>query len=150
MRFCVLVRLTKTRAARMQRLEENAIPITPLRCTIQLNVPTSDGSSVRQNIVRHQLPITAAYAFTDCRSQGQTLPNVLVDLAAPPSGSFSLFDVYVSLCGSYGRANIRLLRDFDEELLMKAFFEPDLMREDEQLEALNDKCERNLLLSNVR
>ncbi|KAH9943738.1 hypothetical protein B0H21DRAFT_695357, partial [Amylocystis lapponica] len=54
----------------------------------------------------------AAYAFTDYRSQGQTISFVIVDIASPPSGSdLTLFNVYVALSRSSGRHSIRLLRD---------------------------------------
>ncbi|KAG1852685.1 hypothetical protein F4604DRAFT_1629041 [Suillus subluteus] len=41
--------------------------------------------------------MTAAYAFTDYRSQGQTIPYVLVDIATPPTGGLNLFNLYVAL-----------------------------------------------------
>ncbi|KAF8195698.1 hypothetical protein K438DRAFT_1586944 [Mycena galopus ATCC 62051] len=41
-----------------------------------------------------------AYAFTDYRSQGQTIGHVLVDIASPPSGKLSLFNLYVALSRS--------------------------------------------------
>ncbi|KAF8836900.1 hypothetical protein BDN67DRAFT_910225 [Paxillus ammoniavirescens] len=44
--------------------------------------------------------MTAAYAFTDYQSQGQTIPYVLVDIATPPSGSLNLFNLYVALSHS--------------------------------------------------
>ncbi|KAJ7643178.1 hypothetical protein B0H17DRAFT_959878 [Mycena rosella] len=58
--------------------------------------------------------MTAAYAFTDYRAQGQTIPYVLVDIGTPPSGTLSLFNLYVALPRSSGRESIRLLRDFDD------------------------------------
>ncbi|KAF8546656.1 hypothetical protein OG21DRAFT_1364943, partial [Imleria badia] len=49
--------------------------------------------------------MTAAYAFTDYpgRSQGQTIPAVLVDIATLPSGGLSLFNLYVALSRSSGQ-----------------------------------------------
>ncbi|KAJ6557021.1 hypothetical protein DFH09DRAFT_923253 [Mycena vulgaris] len=44
-----------------------------------------------------QFPLTGAYVFTDYRSQGQTLPFVFADIATPPSGGVSLFNLYVAL-----------------------------------------------------
>ncbi|KAJ7766932.1 hypothetical protein B0H14DRAFT_2969347 [Mycena olivaceomarginata] len=64
--------------------------------------------------------MTGAYAFTDYRSQGQMIPYVLVDIASPPSGTSSLFNLYVALSRSSGRESIRLLRDFNDELFMQA------------------------------
>ncbi|KAF9025492.1 hypothetical protein BDZ89DRAFT_953776, partial [Hymenopellis radicata] len=77
--------------------------------------------------------ITPAYAFTDYRSQGQTISSVIVDLARPPSGKLSLFNMYVAPSRSSGRDTIRV----DEETL-KGGHEPELMEEDERLEALNE------------
>ncbi|KAI5988632.1 hypothetical protein EDC04DRAFT_2818423 [Pisolithus marmoratus] len=37
--------------------------------------------------------MSAAYAFTDYRSQGQTISYVLVDIARPPSGTLDLFNL---------------------------------------------------------
>ena len=37
----------------------------------------------------------AAYAFTDFRSQGQTINQVIIDIAPPPRGTLSLFNLYV-------------------------------------------------------
>jgi hypothetical protein len=84
--------------------------------------------------------MTAAYAFTDYRSQGQTLPYVIIDIASPPTGKLSLFNLYVVLSRSSGRASIslRLLHDFDDELFM-ASHDPALVDEDERLENLNIK-----------
>ncbi|KAI6120905.1 hypothetical protein EDD16DRAFT_1424604, partial [Pisolithus croceorrhizus] len=41
--------------------------------------------------------ITSAYAFTDYRSQGQTIPYAIVDIAKPPTGALTLFNLYVAL-----------------------------------------------------
>ncbi|KAG2738883.1 hypothetical protein P692DRAFT_20757346 [Suillus brevipes Sb2] len=69
-----------------------------------------------QVVTRNQLPLTPAYAFTDYRSQGQTISNAIIDIATPPSGGLSPFNVYVALSRGHGRENIRLLRNFDEKL----------------------------------
>jgi hypothetical protein len=64
--------------------------------------------------------MTAAYAFMDYRSQGQTIPYVLVDIAQPPTGSLSLFTLYIALSRSSGQDTIRLLQDFDEQTFQKS------------------------------
>ncbi|KAH7906648.1 hypothetical protein BJ138DRAFT_1015878, partial [Hygrophoropsis aurantiaca] len=61
--------------------------------------------------------ITAAYAFTDYRARGQTIEHSVIDIASPPSGGLTPFNVYVSLSRGHGRDNIQLLKDFDETLL---------------------------------
>lgn len=65
---------------------------------------------------RTQLPLTAAYAFTNMRSQGQTIPYDVVDIGRPPGGHFMPFNAYMAWSRSSGRETIRLLRDFDDKL----------------------------------
>ncbi|KAG1740008.1 hypothetical protein EDB19DRAFT_1635540 [Suillus lakei] len=76
--------------------------------------------------------MTAAYAFTDYRSQGQTIPYVLVDIATPPTGGLNLFNLYVALSWSSGRSTIHLLCDFDEGLFKKCHC-LELLAEDDRL-----------------
>ena len=80
--------------------------------------------------------MTAAYAFTDYRSQGQTLPYVIIDIAKPPTGALDLFNLYVALSHSSGRESIRLLRDFDDELFKKSH-DPALLAEDDRLDKMD-------------
>ncbi|KAI0734336.1 hypothetical protein BC629DRAFT_1301593 [Irpex lacteus] len=51
--------------------------------------------------------MTEAYAFTDYRAQGQTIANVIVDIAKPTGFELTLANVYVALSRSSGR-NMRL------------------------------------------
>ncbi|EAU80832.2 hypothetical protein CC1G_04942 [Coprinopsis cinerea okayama7 len=87
-------------------------------------------------VVRKQYPITPAYAFTDYKSQAQTIEKVIVDIGKPPTGNISPFNVYVALSRSRGREHIRLLRDFDEGLLTRHPSE-DLRREMMRIRALD-------------
>jgi hypothetical protein len=100
-------------------LEEGIIPIEPMSMTMEIRMRKSHGKAIRHTVHRRQFPITAAYAFTDFRAQGQTIPAVLVDIASPPSFKLSLFNLYVALSRSSGRDAIRLLRDFDASLFLQ-------------------------------
>jgi ATP-dependent exoDNAse (exonuclease V) alpha subunit len=60
--------------------------------------------------------MTPVYAFTDYRSQGQTINPVLIDIGPPPSGGLTPFNAYVALSRGQSRENIRLLRDFDDKI----------------------------------
>ncbi|KAJ7573124.1 hypothetical protein C8J56DRAFT_805229 [Mycena floridula] len=82
--------------------------------------------------------LTAAYAFTHEKSQGQTIPYVLVNLAKLPTGKLAPFHVYVALSRSKGRDNIRILRDFEPDLFTKHPSE-ELKLEDVRLERLVDR-----------
>jgi ATP-dependent exoDNAse (exonuclease V) alpha subunit len=85
--------------------------------------------------------LTLAYTFTDYRSQGQTLEPVIVDIAPPPFGRLTPFNIYVALSRGTGRENIRLLRDFDEKLLQQHPSEH-LRLEEDRLQKLNDTTKR--------
>ena len=85
--------------------------------------------------------MTAAYAFTDYCSQGQTIPAALVDIATPPSGGLTLFNLYVALSRSSGHSTIRLLQDFDDELFQKGH-RAELLAENDQINDLDKKTLR--------
>ena len=129
---CVLVKLNRTRAARLTGLEDGVIPIFPAKSSMQIIL-----GKKTKNVTRFQYPITAAYCFTDYRSQGQTIPRVIIDIASPPSGKLSLFNLYVALLRSSGRETVRLLRDFDDDIFLEVH-EPELTLEDERLDALDN------------
>lgn len=128
----ILVKLDRTRATRLPGLDEQVIPIEPLARTFEIRTKMQ-GKMQTKKIVRRQLPMTAAYAFTDYQAQGQTIPYVTVDIKTPPRGGLSLFNLYVALSRSSGRATIRLLRDFDDELVLQAHPAP-VLDEDDRLE----------------
>ena len=88
-------------------------------------------------MTRRQLPITTTYALTDYRAQGQTIPAVILDLAPPPTGKLSLFNLYVALSRSSGRETIQLLREFDKKALTSAHL-PELTAEDDRLARMNE------------
>jgi hypothetical protein len=70
----ILVKLCRTRASKLDGLEESVIPVEVEMTTMKIKVQTQGGKIVSRTVLRRQYPITAAYAFTDYRSQGQTLP----------------------------------------------------------------------------
>ena len=120
----------------LENLPQNVIPIVPVKKTFTI---TKNG--MKLTVTRYQLPLTLAYAFTDYRSQGQTLEPVIVDIGRPPLGHLTPFNIYVALSRGTGRDSIRLLRDFDETLLQHHPSEF-LRLEDERLDSLNEstKC----------
>lgn len=107
------------------------VPISPMTLDMALKV---NDKTIR--ISRRQLAITAAYTFTDYKSQGQTIERVIVDLAKLPGKGLSPFNAYVALSCSRGRDTIHLLRPFDQQLLGQHPSE-DLFIEDIRLEQLN-------------
>ena len=86
-------------------------------------------------ITRRQTPLTPAYAFTDQKSQAQTLGNVIVDIGFLKRFPVNQFAAYVALSRSTGHESIRLLRDFDKKLFT-THPSQDLKDEDERLQTL--------------
>ena len=128
---------------RLEGLDDGEIPIEPTEQAYTIEVEGADEKQrkIKKVIHRRQLPITAAYAFTDYRSQGQTLPYVTIDIAKPPTGKLSLFNLYVALSRSSGRHTIRLLHDFDEHIFHSPHDEY-FLQEDDRLEGLNVETRR--------
>ena len=91
-------------------LANGIIPIFPTHTSFKL------GGRSGRCVDREQISLTPAYTFTNFKSQGQTIENVVVDLTKPPSGKLDGFHAYVALSRSRGTKTIRLLRDFDERL----------------------------------
>ena len=149
--LCVLVKLDHTRTSQLTGLEECVIPVEPVTQPYRISYQSSEGNALTRTVRRRQFPMTAAYAFTDYRSQGQTLPAMIVDIATPPTGKYnifsmnpnssfpgglSLFNLYVALSRSSGQSTIRILRDFDEKIFQTPQC-PELLIENERIEALN-------------
>lgn len=132
----LLVKLNRTRASKLAGLDESVIPISTRQQTFRISYNTTEGKETTRTVRRRQYPVTSAYSFTDYRAQGQTLPFVLIDIATPPTGTLTLFNLYVALSRSSGRESIRLLRDFKDELFM-ASHDTLLLAEDDRLDELD-------------
>ena len=132
----ILIKMQRTHASQLDGLDEGIIPVEVTTRNFQIKVRTNGGKYVTRSVRRRQFPMTAAYAFTDYRSQGQTLPYVMIDIAKPPTGALDLFNLYVALSRSSGRESIRLLRDFDDELFKKSHH-PALLAEDDRLDKID-------------
>lgn len=134
----VLVKLDRTRALALPGFPVGVIPVVPMEKTFTI-VSTSRGRTI--TVKRLQFPLTAAYAFTDYRAQGQTIPNVLIDIRKPPSFPLTAFNAYVALSRSAGTDNIRLIGDFDDNLFTQHPNEM-LRKEDHRLEDLDRETKR--------
>ncbi|EUC67452.1 ATP-dependent DNA helicase PIF1, partial [Rhizoctonia solani AG-3 Rhs1AP] len=130
--ICVLVKLWRTKIKKLGDLDEGVIPIVPMRTRFSLKLPNKK----ELTIWREQLPLTPAYAFTDYRSQGQTIPYIIMDLATPPTGGLTPFNGYVTISRSRTSKTARLLRDFDDKLFTTPPNEH-LVLEDKRLEELD-------------
>lgn len=114
-------------------IPEGHIPIVPVQKKFSVTI----GKRTKIEVTRRQLAMTAAYAYTDYKSQGQTIEHVIIDLANPPVGHISPFNAYVALSRSRGRQTTRLLRGFDKKLFTEHPSE-ELRGEMKRLDALSE------------
>lgn len=110
---CVFVKLLHGKNIKLDGLEENEVPLQPVQRSYKLQL--QNGKQV--TVTRTQLPLQIARAFTDYRSQGQTILPIAIDIGRPPSGSISPFNAYVALSRSKGKRSVRLVRDFEDSIL---------------------------------
>jgi ATP-dependent exoDNAse (exonuclease V) alpha subunit len=116
---------------RIGDLEPGLLPIVPTQTSFTIR----DRYGQEVSVKRRQFSLAPAYAFTDFKSQGQTLKFVVVDLAKPLNGRLDGFHVYVALSRSPGRDYIRLLR-LAERKHFTTHPSQDLREEDARLELL--------------
>jgi len=121
-------------------LPPGVIPLTPSLAPFTVTGRTDK----RYKVTRRQYAMTSGYAFTDYKSQGQTIEFVIIDIGKPPTGTLSPFSAYVALSRSRGRDTIRLLRDFDASLFQHHPSEA-LRTEMKRLERLNETTKREWL-----
>ena len=60
----LLVKLSQTRATRLEGLNDCVIPVEPVMTNYRIKVPVG-GKMIQRTVQRKQLPLTAAYTFTD-------------------------------------------------------------------------------------
>ena len=84
---------------KLDRLQEGVIPVEATLKTSQISVFVA-GKHQKRTVHQQQFQMTAAHSFTDYQSQGQTIHYVVVDIAQPPMGTLSLFNLYVALLGA--------------------------------------------------
>ncbi len=75
-------------------LPKGILPIFPTQNKFHL------GENNKCTVTQRQLALTPAYAFTDFKSQGQTMECVIVDIGKPPTGTLNAFNAYVTLSRS--------------------------------------------------
>ena len=88
----MLIRTKSSKVPGLEGLEQNIIPLMPMEHTFLI----TQGSQSK-TVVRKQLLLITAYTFTDYRSQRQTVQDAIIDIASPPTGTLTPFDIYVAL-----------------------------------------------------
>ena len=120
-----LVEILKSKTNTFDDLEPHIIPIPVVEktFTVSLEQLYPDKSSILKalnakqlkttiSVKRRGLPLVPAYSITTHKSQGQTLPKIIIDLNMPP-GMVEVASAYVPLSRVKQLADIAILRDFD-------------------------------------
>lgn len=107
------------------------------------NQHTTEVKMQTKKVVRRQLPMTAAYAFTDMGLPSTGPDNTLchgrhsnTTQGRAVAVQRSTFNLCMALSRSSGRDTIRILRDFDDELFLQAYLAP-VLDKDDRLEAMD-------------
>jgi ATP-dependent exoDNAse (exonuclease V) alpha subunit len=112
----------RTPVKNLEGLPDGTIPIELSKKGMEICYPNGRKSTVH----RKQLPITAAYAFTNYKAQGQTLQPVIVDIGNPPSGRLNAFNTYVVISRGRSHEMLRLLRNFNSSILQNTLMSTSL------------------------
>ena len=120
-----LVEILKSKTNTFDDLEPHIIPIPVVEktFTVSLEQLYPDKSSILKalnakqlkttiSVKRRGLPLVPAYSITTHKSQGQTLPKIIIDLNMPP-GMVEVASAYVPLSRVKQLADIAILRGFD-------------------------------------
>ncbi|CAF1486450.1 unnamed protein product [Adineta ricciae] len=75
-------------------------------------------ASTNITVKRKALPLVPAYSITTHKSQGQTLPKIIVDLVTPP-GTVALASIYVPLSRVKRLQDLLIFRPFELDVLQK-------------------------------
>ncbi|KAK4702598.1 hypothetical protein P7C70_g3623, partial [Phenoliferia sp. Uapishka_3] len=119
--------------AQLSYLPSDTIPVMPREGSITLKVSTwrdNNGRDHQQTatIKALQSPVSAAWAVTDYRVQGETSPKVTADLLPPPLGRIDSAAAYVAMSRVTTFEGLSFLRDFPLDVL-RTGLEDDLKEE---------------------
>jgi hypothetical protein len=120
----------------LKGLSEGLIPLEPSKKGMDIRYANGSKGTVH----RKQLPITAAYAFTNYKAQGQTLTPVIINIRNPPSSGLNAFNAYVAISRGRSREMLRLLGGLNSMIFTK-HPDLDLAECDKRLEELDKETE---------
>ena len=120
-----LVEVAKSRLDNFETLEPKLIPIPVVEKTFEVNLEklypdkrsmfkalSNKKCKTTISVKRRGLPLVPAYSITTHKSQGQTLPKIIIDLNMPP-GIVEVASAYVPLSRVQQLTDVAVLRDFD-------------------------------------
>lgn len=114
-------------------LPEDWVPIFPEKTSFKAKI-LRDGSTLKCNISRFQLPLTPAYCYTDYKAQGRSMDYAIVDLQS----ARTLQGVYVMLSRVRTLSGLAIMQPFMPSKIYGRLSQ-ELRDEMRRLEALADE-----------
>ena len=96
-------------------LPPGVIPMFAASYSVEAKDLLCRGKKTSLKFTRFQLPLLPAYAVTDYRAQGATLPRAIIDIGVPSSGSLSKTSIYVMLTRCRRLADLYILGGINYE-----------------------------------
>ncbi|CAF4062556.1 unnamed protein product, partial [Adineta steineri] len=120
-----LVEVSKSKLKNLDSLDPFIIPIPVIEKTFEINLEKlyADKGAIMKmfkdkklkatiSVKRKALPLIPAYSITTHKSQGQTLPKIVIDLNMPP-GMVEVASAYVPLSRVEQLTDLVILQDFN-------------------------------------
>ena len=120
-----LIEIPKSKMIKLDSLDPLIIPIPVIDKTFEVNLEKlyADKGSIMKilnskklkttiHVKRKGLPLVPAYSITTHKSQGQTLPKIVIDLNMPP-GMVEVASAYVPLSRVQRLTDLVILQDFN-------------------------------------
>jgi hypothetical protein len=124
-----LIEISKSKMRKLNSLDPFIIPIPVIEKTFEVNLEklyADKGPMMKVlnkkklkttiSVKRKALPLIPAYSITTHKSQGQTLPKIVIDLNMPP-GIIEVASAYVPLSRVKQLTDLVILRDFNMNVL---------------------------------
>lgn len=124
-----LVEIVKSKIRKLDSLEPHIIPIPVVEKTFDVNLEKlyADKGPIMKilkdkklkttiSVKRKTLPLIPAYSITTHKSQGQTLPKIVIDLNMPP-GMIEVASAYVPLSRVKQLTDLVILQEFSIDAL---------------------------------
>jgi hypothetical protein len=124
-----LIEIPKSKMRKLNSLDPFIIPIPVIEKTFEVNLEklyadkgpmmkVLNNKKLKTTITvkRKALPLVPAYSITTHKSQGQTLPKIVIDLNMPP-GMVEVASAYVPLSRVQKLTDLIILQDFSINVL---------------------------------
>ena len=117
---CIIVELDDIDVEPLEGLPANHIPITMMKSKRPFQVTvgkTAAGKPKKMNVYREHFPIVPSFSYTAHKSQGKTLPKVVVDLIPNTKNPVKIEFAYVPLSRVRRLEDLHILRPFNPNVL---------------------------------